>query len=451
MGAKATPSPPEPTAEPPIEPFHPFNDIGAPIVLHSGDIGGVEEKDLPGEVTLSCAPRLGLDWKVTPTPSSWPNLMPDLSEPGPLLLRRPYGDYPMDIHTPGSEGSSNGATLGDAESPITRMVAHWFNLPRFEGQHHLSAGEGQERVRPRSRWMHEVDGWRITLDVRPDHKEIWPELRRSRVYAMTHVMEISRCDGGDFTSASARRVLTALHTGLSFSLGRWVAPMLPVGFAADGRVVWEEWRVMHCDPARNSSGGWWEPLDPAPLARFLDGLVPAYADPARSEALRLQINYAITAISGEGFVEQRVIIGAAGLEHMMWQRLHMEAGWNRKAYDSLHAHARLRRILQDVSVPTSIDSSQLPALAQFANENQSSDGSSLDGPEALTRVRNSLVHPKESQKKIYGRERVVVDAWLLARHYLTLLILESLGYHGDHRNLAQMGSWQGEVSQTPWA
>ncbi|MEU3724311.1 hypothetical protein [Streptomyces sp. NPDC031705] len=33
------------------------------------------------------------------------------------------------------------------------------------------------------------------------------------------------------------------------------------------------------------------------------------------------MQYAITAIADRGFVEQRIISGAAGLEHLMWQEL----------------------------------------------------------------------------------------------------------------------------------
>src|SRR5438477_606441 len=75
------------------------------------------------------------------------------------------------------------------------------------------------------RWVTEAGGWRITIDARHDHRRIWAELQRTGVYAMTHVMEIRRADGADFTAHEAEPLLEALYIGVSFALGRWTAPM----------------------------------------------------------------------------------------------------------------------------------------------------------------------------------------------------------------------------------
>jgi hypothetical protein len=139
------------------------------------------------------------------------------------------------------EGWSNGAEIGKADAPLKRIVAHWFNLPDF----HARLG----------RWETETDGWKITLDVRPDHDRVWTDLHKAHVYVMTHVMELRRADEATFTATEAESVLTALHVGVSFALGRWAAPMLPVGEGANGEVVWESWRMPHCDPARETSPG----------------------------------------------------------------------------------------------------------------------------------------------------------------------------------------------------
>ncbi|MCJ0871148.1 hypothetical protein [Streptomyces sp. AP-93] len=352
------------------------------------------------------------------------------------------------------EGWINGMTLGDGEAPVTRIVAHWFNLPRFRGQHHLTdRSEGGDRYWDRGRWSHEVDGWKIVLDVRPDHDSVWKELLKTRLYAMTHTMEISRVSGEQFTATEAEPLLTALHLGMSFSLGRWTAPLLPVGLGSEGEVLWETWGALHCDPARQHSSGWWDLWDLDALGRFLDGLVPVITDPAQGESLTLQIKYAITAIRDQGFVEQRIMIGAAGLEHVMWQRLRLSGALSTAEYRNTHdwpAHEKLRRVLREINVPVSLDRNQLPAMAAFADEMQRRSGKDWDGPSVVTEVRNFLVHPKEDQKKLYRIPGLVTEVWLVTRHYLSLLILESLGYRGPHQNLSRKRGLAGEVEGTPW-
>ena len=89
--------------------------------------------------------------------------------------------------------------------------------------------------------------------VRPDHQRVWSDLHKADVYVMTHVMELRRADGASFTPDEVEPLLAALHIGVSFALSQWAAPMLPVGEDADGRIVWEDWRPLHCDPAQVTS------------------------------------------------------------------------------------------------------------------------------------------------------------------------------------------------------
>jgi hypothetical protein len=134
-------------------------------------------------------------------------------------------------------------------------------------------------------------------------------------------MEMRRSDGMPFTAREAGPVLTALHAGISFALGRWVAPLLPVGLDSGGAAVWEQWRPSFCDPGRAPGIGWWYERDDAALADFLKLLITAFADPARRERLWMQMVLAISATSAPGFIEQRIMVGFSGLEHLMWQNL----------------------------------------------------------------------------------------------------------------------------------
>lgn len=67
----------------------------------------------------------------------------------------------------------------------------------------------------------------------------------------------------------------------------------------------------------------------------------------------------------------------------------------------------------------------------------------------VTQIRNQLVHPKAEQERVYRRDGLVAEVWLLTRHYLVLLILHSLGYQGSYRDLRKLRGFAGDVDKVP--
>ncbi|MGO8957372.1 MAG: hypothetical protein ACLQFR_08405 [Streptosporangiaceae bacterium] len=441
----------------PLLPLYPFNEPGQPVVLYEGAIRGLASVDVTGSVELSCTPRPGIEWHVEPeAPPQFAN-QPAVT----LALRRWDGDVLLPGVPRGIGGGwSNGTVAGRADVPLNRIVAHWFNLPRWHGLLRLTAQtqDGGQRWWP-GRWIAEVGNWRIILDARHDHQRVWADLHKTDVYVMTHVMELRRLDGEDFTAGEVEPLLAALHVVVSFALGRWAAPMLPVGQDSGGRVVWEDWRPGFCDPAQAISGGWWYQYDQKALAELLECAVPLLADPASRDALRLQMMLAIMGVADRGFVEQRVMNCAAGLEHLMWQVLVLGGlltqdqylGRSRYQGQRLRAHDLLRMVLTDAAISVGIDPVLLPVAARFASEKSKHQGRKLDGADVVTQIRNRLVHPKAAQESVYRLDGLVAEVWLLARHYLVLLILHSIGYRGPYRDLTRTTGWAGDVAAVPWA
>jgi hypothetical protein len=437
-----------PDAADPLSPLYPFNEPGQPIVLHDGAIGGLGPTDVAGVVELACSRRPTIEWSIQS------DAFPQFANRSTvtLLLRRANGAEVVPVYVLGNDGGwSNGATIGKADVPLERVVAHWFNLPDWHGPEPLTATEeGGERVWF-GRWAIEIDGWRITVDVRPDHQRIWTDLNKADVYVMTHVMELRRADGAVFTANQAEPLLAALHIGMSFALGRWVAPMLPVGEDANGQVVWEDWRPLHCDAARVTSAGWWYEKDHQALGDFLGRVIPVFADPGRQAVLRFQMMFAILSVSDQGFVEQRVVSGAAGLEHIMWQTLVVGGLLTENQYKSAAAHNLLRTVLAAAHIPAEIDTNLQPVITQFATDELPRQGIALDGAHVVTQIRNRLVHPTDAQERVYQRTGLLMEVWLLTQHYLVLLILHSLGYRGLYRDLRRTSGWAGDRTDVPWA
>jgi hypothetical protein len=433
----------------PLKLIYPFNEPGQPIPLYRGDIGGLAVNDVSGGVEFRCTPEPLIEWIVDPgTSPQFANRQDEI----PLVLHQSGGDIELPGYVRGIDGGwSNGATFGGDNTPLSQMIAHWFNLPNWHGPELLgTTTEAGEHRCWHGRWVLEADGWSITLDVRPDHSAVWRDLHKSSIYVMTHVMEIRRADGASFTASDAEPVLAAMHVGISFALGRWAAPMLPVGLDGSGGIVWEEWKASLCDPARSPSPGWWYEQDQVALAGFLKLVISAFSDPGRKERIWMQMVLAIMATSAPGFVEQRIMLGFSGLEHLMWQNLVLAGMFTEDGYRKAHAGDKLREVLSAAEIPAGIDSSLHPAIANLAAQKKK-DGMNMDGAEAVAWTRNRLAHPKAGKQEIYQHTGLLAEVWLLLRHYLVLLILNSLGYQNSYRDLRKLKGWASNTGTVPWA
>jgi hypothetical protein len=434
----------------PLRPVYRFNKPGQAIRLYRGRIGGLAAKELRGRVELRCVPDISIDWTVD-NPFESPQFANRRDEI-PLLLHRRHGNVELRSHARGIEGGwSNGATFGNDNAPLDRVIAHWFNLPNWHGPVSLeeTTTAGEHRLW-RGRWVLEAEGWMITLDVRHDHSAVWTDLQKSDVRVMTHVMEIRRVDGSAFTRREAEPVLAAMQIGMSFALGRWVAPLLPVGLDATGAAAWEEWRANFCDPGRAAGVGWWYEQDHAALSEFLKLLVSAFTDPGRRERLWMQMVLAITAVGAPGFIEHRIMVGFSGIEHLLWQQLALTGVLTEDAYRQAEAANKLRDVLRAASIPAGIDSGLQPVIANLARVKKA-DGLNLDGAGAVAWTRNRLIHPKAGKLEAYQYPGLLVEVWLLLRHYLVLLILHSISYKHSYRDLRVLEQMTSTTVPVPWA
>jgi hypothetical protein len=170
------------------------------------------------------------------------------------------------------------------------------------------------------RWAFEADGWRISIVLRDDLRDVLAICKRARLSAVTHSMDLRRADGRPFAAARAAAALDALHLTVSFAVGRWACPAAPVGTDADGAAVWARWAPLHCDHAGRGSTGWWAPNRAQDVEAVIGAFLAAAPNRDGHDAWST-LNYLATAsvVAGEsGFVEQRLVLAAASLEHLVW-------------------------------------------------------------------------------------------------------------------------------------
>lgn len=426
-------------APPALVPAYAFNGPGEPIPLRQGRVQASTGHSATCSVDLRCRVGLDLGWVLDGDVAALNHNLDDIV----LRIDSPLGAVTTTGHRRSrTEGWLDPTTIGDSRAKAVRIVAHWINLPAIRSPQTICSADSLSVFT--GRWTAQVSGWIVTLDRRPDHSEVWRQLRADGTSAMTHVMEIRRADGADFVVELAQPVLDALHLAVSFALGRWVAPVLPVALDRSDQRVWEQWAVLQSAPGVLGSLRWWDRQRDHDLAELLRCVVSRYLDPGQRFTLRFMLASAVQS-AAIGLVEQRVVMAASAIEHLTWVRFVRGEGMSRRRYKKLHAAGRLRKLLEAARVPTEVDQVALPTLHKFATRDEA------DGPAAVVHVRNELVHPGELDESIYRFDGLLREAWFLIQQYLVLLLLHHVGFHGSYQPLIRPGSWVGDVQLVPWA
>lgn len=419
-----------------------WNEAGEAVVVYVGGISGFRNGARPGRIELTCGVKPGLDWSVELRDDEYWRAEPDFIDLETVDRALPARFKAGCRHSDG--GWINDVTVGDLDTPIRRMVAQWINLPLSVGYSRLRE-ENDGSVREwTGRWAVEVEGWSVIIDRRFNLSAAIAAAEDQSCSVLSHVMEIRRTNNEEFAATDGRDLLECLRVSLSFGFGRKVTPVLPVGYDADGKIVWERWFSPLVDSAMKNGTGWLYAGSRDDCADLVSCAVKAFSNPSLKGTTRFQMVLATQAVS-TGFVEQRILAAAPALESLSWSKLVLGGLMTKRQYQDRYAEDRLRYMLNCAAVPTSVDEVALPALAQYAADR------GVDGPTALTRIRNHLVHPEILDDDLYAHDGLITQAWKLSLHYVTLLVLHSIGYQCSFQAQLHPGGWVGDTDVVPWA
>ena len=358
-----------------------------------------------------------------------------------LVVARPgLGDVEVAgrVWRSAGEGDIPGADLGGGAN-LERVVVHWVNVPTIWPAESLRTPDAEWH----GRWRGEGAGWAFTFDSRVDLGDVVREIGQSRRFVVSHVAELRRADGATFGAVEASDALYSLQLALSFALGRWVAPALPVGFDEHGTRAWEQWAPWRCDRYAGFES-WWDTLTHAgdDLRDFVHRFMDAHADPGTRDVVGLFAHHVIAANHGGTTVEARIMLTHAAAEYLAWVTLVLTGATSRTTFGRSSASEHLRSLLAAAHIPTAIPA-ELDVLSTFA----ASEG--LDGPSALAWMRNRLVHPKDPGEP-YRIQHLVAQAWQLGMHYCDLLLLHRLGYLGSYVPRFPPHRWAHDRQPVPW-
>jgi hypothetical protein len=336
-------------------------------------------------------------------------------------------------------------------SPATnlrRCIFHLFNFPAFFSTTdylltHGPDGGGWTRC---GQVFLRSGGWQIHIAANGRTDDDDKALKGKRGWKTSHMGEIVREDGSDFTSEQVQDVMLCLYYCLSFAMGRWVAIALPVGTDANGDRVFEEWGFPKASSGRWRGGGWFDDHNGDALAELFPGFWALWNRELWRKAISESIYWYMGASDrsvGIG-VDTGLVLSQTALEHLAWtycvQDRHMV---DAKAFKDrgLSAANKFRLLTSTLGVPKEVPS-HFKALNAKRGERW------VDGLEAITAIRNATVHPDDkSTLPLYAE----YEAWTLSLWYLDMIILRLCNYSGKYGSRLHPTRWAGQVEPVPWA
>ncbi len=336
---------------------------------------------------------------------------------------------------------------------LHEAVCHLFNFPDFFGTSDYiseSATTTSSTLQSSTRCGRahlEHAGWQFTLAALHDTAERYKKLRQAGGFFLTHMIKVVRTDSELFSSKDLQQQLRLLCHFLSFAIGRWAGLAFTRAYDANAQVSWEDWgmRWAHRD-IWTSSFSWFDPHHGTMLQDVFPGFVRLWNTPLWNEPLSHAIySYIAANVSQEGLgVDARLILAQTALEILAWthcvqsKRMVSSNAFTRKG---LSAADRLRLLLSSCGIPKDIPN-HMSALHSKRGRPWE------DGPDAITSIRNQLVHPGNPS-------RLPPDSFyevcMLSLWYIELAILHIAGYSGQYSNrLRSKPSRIGEVEPVPW-
>ncbi|MFI8001895.1 hypothetical protein [Streptomyces sp. NPDC086010] len=296
------------------------------------------------------------------------------------------------------------------------------------------------------------DGWDVVFDVLPSMTlKRWRQLKDVGGYSFTHAGRIRRTDGAIFTSDAACAAIDRIGLGLKLALGRRTSCLLPVGYLG-GRPVWTLWGATPVDPLTSSSD--W--IDSSCSSKQIGELVSRVLDFTTSTSSLQSFKNALAyyvAATVDVDVHLQASLPVSGLQlltyyHMVTVGPHTPKQWENLIPRERATEWEIRNLLNVMRITVSMPQhfQNLTTVGQQLAAN----GAHRDALGIVIKMRNVATHPTKKQAGDYS-DLQWAEAGMLARYWLCLALLYTVGYQG--RVAAVMQSrprYHGELRKPPW-
>lgn len=324
---------------------------------------------------------------------------------------------------------------------LTTVVFHLFNFIDFYGTQRVFEKKGSESRLISSAHL-SSDQWNVTLQSLFDSKEKFEILRSEGGYQLTHIGCLRKNDGSIFMSVEAEKLLNTLRYFLSFIRGEWCVPICAYGYDDDNNVIWTSWSSP-CE-AQSHIESWFDRHHCEEMEELFPLFMARWANHDWQRTLTETVYWYVNANCSYLGTSAGVILTQAAIERIAFEYIVKEK--NRltvNKFKKLPASERILLLFLLLGLPLEI-STDIPEILSLSKLESISWQNT---PQALTAIRNFLVHPVNSNHERFIK--VLNEAWMLNLWYLELTILAVCGYKGTYSNRLK-ARWVGQVEDVPW-
>lgn len=332
--------------------------------------------------------------------------------------------------------------IGDTSTLIDGVIFHLFNFVEFQGNRQTA--ESRESAIQKIQHVDITNGeWDIELRSLFETRKNFKLLREEGGYGLTHIGYARRTNGDAFSGEDLEKILTPLGFLLSFAKGGWNKPVCPVGFDSTGNRVWESWSSPR-EPWHQPFS-WFDHNSPSQLTDLFPKFLEKWADNDWGEAFREVIYWYLNANTSSRGIDAGIILTQAAIERLSFEYAVKDKKLlTADGFKSLRASDKFRLLFSSLKLPLEIPNGT-PKLKQLAQNGQVNW---IDGPHALTEIRNSLVHPEHKRRGQFSE--AYYETWNLGLWYLEMGLLAICEYMGTYGNRLKQ-RWTGQVENVPWS
>jgi hypothetical protein len=298
------------------------------------------------------------------------------------------------------------------------------------------------------------DGWVLAIHQRFKVEDLLADVRARGGYVSTHSCSLKRRDGGQFSFAAAQEMLDMFTYFFAFLAGRWCGPVLPAGMIA-AEIKWEIFGAYNLSTTLEGSS-WFPRLCTLDAVDLLASFLTHWRSEVWHSPLRQVIHGIVSANTGQEAIQAGIAAAFVPLEMLSWVVLVEDL----KKYTCKHFNdklnntgGKLSELLSACRIPDELPAHMCALRHILLEQENASDDQKQKASSALARIRNSIMHPHQTNRKFLGGFDALAkwQAKELCLQLVELVVLNRLGFNGRYRRRA-FNQWSGhEYASVPWA
>jgi hypothetical protein len=343
------------------------------------------------------------------------------------------------------------------EHKIDRVTFHFPNYPDVitpESFYYLLIEHDKRINTSWSRVLLEDDEWSISIEPYAHIHTLLRSIFRPPYTVLSGVGQIRKRDGSEFKPKHVLRLLESLRIFLSFAFADWKTPLFVVG--SNSHTLRSVMRFSRYESGPHwFSTGWLDEGHGQHLTEAYPGFCKLWGKKEWQFPVTQAITWLVEAATTRGSIEGAIAFCQIPLEMFAWIAFVGDKPLvSENKFEDLPAADRLHLLLDRCGIPITIpaDLTALTAVSKVTKER-------LTGPQLATRIRNSIVHPKESNRKAItgwvtnakvSRQEVLQEVLNLFTWYTTLVLLRFMDYRGEYANRLPLFAPH-RLEKVPWA